>query len=273
MNIPVLDRPPVIDGIVGLEERANAAATSMTLLGSLDIPRNTVTVYTFVVRDSIYVGFDCADSDPGGIVTRITAENGPVFVDDAVEFYFAGNIEPTKSNYFHFAVNASGVKYSNDMEYDRPVGGWTASCKRNDKGWQAEILIPLRSVRTSTDLPYWRANFARVRPARKGEPEEKSAWSNPGTTMHNFRRFGYLKLNVAQPGDLQQLLEQLKRLESSGPDAPEMLLPESLPQAAPSKQDAGSTVAGFGGVEIPVEQDSKAPVPGFGEREPAPRGQ
>ena len=45
----------------------------------------------------------------------------------------------------------------------------------------------------------WRANVARVRSPREGGRPERTAWVDPGVSLHNYRRFGFIR--VLEPTD------------------------------------------------------------------------
>lgn len=195
LDLPRTPALPTIDGRVTPQEMANAAVTSMTLFGSLDRPKNATEVAAALTPGGLYVGFRCKDAAPAGLIGKCTKENGAVFLDDSVEFFLAAAQDATKTNYFHFSLNCLGTAYSNSMDSDRPVPDWKHAVQKTADGWEAEMLIPLPSIRAATGLPHWRANMSRYRPARGAEPEEKSVWVDPGTTMHNYRRFGYLKMS------------------------------------------------------------------------------
>jgi hypothetical protein len=142
----------------------------------------------------------------------VTVENGPVMKDDSVELVICPAIVGERNNYFHFAMNAAGVKYSWDTQFDRPVQGWMGKASVTPGGWEAEFLIPYTSIRGRTDLSHWRGNFMRTRPARPGEPEEVSVWFDPGMTIHNYRKFGFLRFEQPKEEDIEALLQQLMEL-------------------------------------------------------------
>jgi hypothetical protein len=201
VDLPFLDRQFSIDGKVTPDEINGAAVIDLTAMGELAKPRYLTKVYSIVTPNALYLGFVCDDPTPKDLVAKEKKTNGPVFADDSIEFFFTPNMEGNKYNYFHFAVNAAGVTYSASMEDDTPALNWECAVKPTDKGWGGEMLIPLSTVRASPHMSYWRANIARNRVARDTEPAEKSVWVDPGTTMHNFRKFGYLKLpRSLQPG-------------------------------------------------------------------------
>jgi hypothetical protein len=201
VDLPLLQRQFRVDGKVTPDEVNGAAVIDLTAMGDLAKPKNPTKVYAIVTPAALYMGFVCDDAAPKSLVAKETRTNGPVFVDDSIELFFTPNTEGNKYNYYHFAVNAAGVTYSANMEDDTPVLNWECAVRPTEKGWEAEMLIPLSTVSATTYMSYWRANVARNRVARETEAAEKSVWVDPGTTMHNFRKFGYLKLpRSEQPG-------------------------------------------------------------------------
>jgi hypothetical protein len=188
------DRMPRIEGRISDEEKAGAPPLTMTVMGSFDKPKYQTAVYMAFLKDGFYAGFVVSEPEPETIVTRVKNENGPVFTDDSIQLMLCPDKEATRSNYFHFAVNAAGVRYSMDMDRDMPVKAWESAVQKVSEGWEAEIFVPYTAIRSKTQQGFWRGNVARVRAARDGAPEETSVWVNPGTTLHNFRRFGFMRI-------------------------------------------------------------------------------
>jgi hypothetical protein len=196
LTVPYFAKAPTLDGRVSPEEQAGAAKITITLVGGLDKPRYPTTAYFFVNNDGMYVGFTCEEPDVKGIVTNAQKENGAVFEDDSVQLFLSPDREATKTNYYHFAVNSAGIKYSNNMQDDEPLQGWQAVAGRATKSWDAEIFIPFQTIKGQTDVPYWRMNVARQRAERGREMAETSAWINPGASLHNYKRFGFLQFKL-----------------------------------------------------------------------------
>lgn len=192
VTVPMHDTPPIIDGKISPEERKAAAAMDMTKIGALEKPRYPTQVYTMATVDGIYFAFDVTEPDMDTLVTSTTQNNGAVFQDDSVQVLLTPTLDTSPDNYFHFAVNPEGIYYSNDLSTGEFVTDWKTAVTKTGVGWQAEFFIPLTAIRAPYELPHWRANFARVRPARAGQPEEISAWVNSGISLHNYKRFGYL---------------------------------------------------------------------------------
>ena len=97
----------------------------------------------------IYVGFKCWDNHPDSIVQRLTRrdEIDGDFVAVQFDSYF------DKRTAFSFMANVAGIKndfiISNDGETEDntwdPI--WLVKTSRDDKGWYAEMKIPLTQLR------------------------------------------------------------------------------------------------------------------------------
>lgn len=211
-EIPMTDRDLKIDGLVTPRERSACSVTTFTVLGALKRPQYETTVYACATREGVYFGFVCFDPHPQSLVTSVTVENGPVMKDDSVEFVLCPALVGERDNYFHFAMNAAGVRYSWDASFDRPVQGWLGKAAVTPAGWEAEFFIPYSVIRGRRDLSHWRANFMRMRPARGKEKEEISTWVDPGMTIHNYKKFGFLRFVEPKEESIEELLRQLMEL-------------------------------------------------------------
>jgi hypothetical protein len=194
VTAPHFAKNPTIDGHVSPDEQNGAARLNLTVVGALEKPKYATTAYLFVNDGGVYVGFVCSEPAIASLVQKATKDNGPVFEDDSVQLFLAPDREGTNNNYYHFVVNSGGVRYSNRMQDDTPVDGWTAGASKGTNTWEAEIFVPYSSMNVLPELPYWRMNIARERPARSAtEKAETTAWINPGASLHNYKRFGFLQ--------------------------------------------------------------------------------
>ncbi len=194
LNVPLVEKKPTIDGNVTAAEQQAAASLDMTRIGGLDRPRFDTKVYVAATLEGLYVGFVANEPVMDSLVTSTTQANGAVFNDDSVQVLLSPSLDTAADAYYHFAINPEGIRYSNHLITGEVVGTWEAEVKKGANSWQAEFFIPLTSIEAPYELPYWRANFARVRPARPNAAEETSAWVNPGISLHNYKRFGYLTM-------------------------------------------------------------------------------
>lgn len=141
----------------------------------------------------IYVGFKAWDTSPDSIVQRLTRRDeidGDIL---AVQFdsYF------DKRTAFSFMVNAAGIKndfmISNDGETEDntwdPI--WLVKTSRDDKGWYAEMRIPLTQLRfEGNGEQTWGLQLGRLL-FRK---QEVSLWSPASKKISGFvSQYGELK--------------------------------------------------------------------------------
>jgi hypothetical protein len=228
-DVPIVQNSMIIDGILSDVEKAECAETSMTLIGGYDKPENPTNIFLARAPDGFYIGFECVDKSPQLIVSKVKKTNGAVFTDDSVEVVFTPQREANRQNYYHLSVNAAGVPYSNYMATDRPVTGWRAASHISDKGWSAEILIPLASVNATPSDVQWRMNLARNRPSHGGDHAESSAWVDPGTTLHNYRKFGYLMIGKSRISKAREMMQENLPKSTTGtvsiPSASQVNLP------------------------------------------------
>jgi len=194
LTVPLLKQEPVIDGKVSAEEQGTAASSPLIKIGGLDRPKHPTTVYVSATLKGIYVGFIAEESELDSLVTSTTKDNGAVFNDDSLQVFLTPSLDTAADAYYHFAINPSGTRYSNHLITGEVVNDWKSAVSKSGNHWEAEFFIPLTAIDAPDELPIWRANFARMRPARRNEMEEMSAWINPGISFHNYKKFGYLTM-------------------------------------------------------------------------------
>lgn len=148
----------------------------------------------------VYVAFRCYDSDPKGVVRRLSRRDG--FDGDWVEI----NIDSFHDlrTAFSFTISASGVRgeefiTNNGASWDNtwnPI--WMAKTNVDDQGWTAEIKIPLSQLRFGKDPDQvWGIQSTR----RYFRKEERSVWQrNPLNSPGWVSEFGELHgLNELKP--------------------------------------------------------------------------
>lgn len=248
VEVPLLSEQPTIDGKISAAEKAACVAIPLQRTASIDPARHATTAYVGVTLRGLYVGFVAEDSDLSSLVGADTAKNGAVFQDDSVQVFVSPTLDVIADGYYHFAINAFGVTYSSNLMERSPVADWQAATSRASSttgtqtgggAWEAEIFIPLSAINAPDELPGWRANFARYRPARGSESAETSAWMDTGVSLFNYRKFGYLKMPRLVPAPAGTRI---------GDDQPAQTTTtaEGLrisPTAAPATEDAAATMA------------------------------
>jgi hypothetical protein len=205
VDVPQVSILPVVDGILEAQPLQKALDMDLVRVGSMDRPEDATTVSALVSREGIYLAFQCLDRDPSKIASRVVRENGPVFEDDSIQVFLSPGMETGASNYIHLALNSIGTKYSNDLANDRPVEGWTGMARTTGTGWEAEVFVPMKAFGGDLRVSrIWRGNVARVRTPRANGRVERSAWVDPGVSLHNYRRFGFIRvLDLSSSGNPQ----------------------------------------------------------------------
>ena len=138
-------------------------------------------------KDNLYIGVWCHDSNPDKIIANTLIRDADLEGDDRfiilIDSYFDHRTG------FVFATNPLGARfdaYQYGPEHDPNSnwnGVWDARAKVTSEGWQAEILIPFKTLRfRNTRKQIWGINFKRVI-QRKSEEDLWSGWHyNEGIT-------------------------------------------------------------------------------------------
>ncbi len=97
---------------------------------------------------------------------------------------------------FLFTVNPLGARYDATIRNESQINSewdeaWEAAAQVTSRGWEAELVIPLRILRFSTGLADWGVDFER----QIRRKNEQVAWSN-------YRR-DFRFIAVSQAGDLR----------------------------------------------------------------------
>lgn len=126
-------------------------------------------VLVFYDHDKLYIAFRCFDSEPAKIDRWLDARDQRPQVDSVGIF-----LDPfgDKRSGYLFTVHAGGHQYDGLLAEgsdpdDTWDGIWESASRIEDWGWVAEVAIPFKSVRFSTDQP-WGFNVRRDIP-RKNE--------------------------------------------------------------------------------------------------------
>ncbi|MBI3550051.1 MAG: carbohydrate binding family 9 domain-containing protein [Elusimicrobia bacterium] len=200
-----IKEPIVIDGALsepawGTAEPATDFIQTEPDLGRAPSERTEIRV--LYDAENLYIGIRAFDSAPSQINARELARDGDFANDDKVEILLDTNHD--LRNAYRFAVNPLGTQQDalvTDEGRDINVSWnarWTSEALIDEKGWTAEIAIPLMSLRFRDNPRIWGFNASR-RVRRKAEESLWTSWQ---------RSFGLER--VSQAGELSGL-EQLKR--------------------------------------------------------------
>ena len=178
-----VDEPPKLDGVldepawkraeiakdfIQKEPIQGAPATESTEVRVLSDGRN------------LYFGITCNDSDPAGILARELRRDNDFGNDDNLSIIMDTFHDHRGS--FLFRINPRGTQYDALItEEGRDVNvswdeKWDVETVINDKGWTAEIRLPLKSIRFSSsgESPAFGIDFERII-RRKNE---STFWNN-----------------------------------------------------------------------------------------------
>ncbi len=190
-----VDRPPVLHGDLSDPIwKTGAKAAGFVDLQNGSLVADQTTTYLLYDEKNIYIGFECLDSHPEGIVGRETVRdtkfqqnsNGNQNKEDNVEVDFDPFLTHQGNDISQFSVNAIGTRSAalaggrgGKAEWK---GDWDAAVKKTDTGWTCEMRIPWASFnypanKSKTSMGI---NFQRFQDRTK----LNSIWSN--TTTQGF---------------------------------------------------------------------------------------
>jgi Domain of unknown function (DUF5916) len=179
-TLPENDDPPVIDGRVNdtvwdsvkpyteftqQDPAEGAAATERT------------EVRLMIGRGNVYVGIICFDSDPSKIIVSQARRDASLADTDSVIMIF--DTFNDNQNAFVFGTNPLGIEYDGQVAREGVTSGtstpgvgggnsnatqrggisafnpnwdgnWTVKAQVTERGWEAELAIPLKTLRYST---------------------------------------------------------------------------------------------------------------------------
>ncbi len=147
-----LSAPPSIDGI--LDEAAWQEALVSGFFRTYhpnygeDLPQQTE-VWLGYDDDALYFAFRCRDTEPDQIKTTVTQRDG-MFGDDWVGLSL--DAQGNGQTAYEFFVNPSGVqgdilRSAGRGEDIAPDFVWESAARVTPDGWEAELRVPLRSIR------------------------------------------------------------------------------------------------------------------------------
>jgi hypothetical protein len=192
---PRLATPPKIDGTIGAQEWADAAALSpFVLLGGEGMPSLTTEVFIGYDDRALYLGARLFDPSPGEIRSATRERDGPVYLDDCFEVFL--DREGKGRHYLRLAVNTAGAMYDARGDDAKQNLSWVARVSKGRSGWNAEIAFnfgePDEAASPAAGA-VWGLTVARNAP-RIGE---RSAWTVHQTSFADPANFG--KITFAGP--------------------------------------------------------------------------
>ena len=196
-----IDTPPLIDGVLDDEAWLQAQVIAEFLQkepteGEVASERTRVRVVFDDAR--LYIGVEALDGDPSEIRATELRRDNPLESDDS--FSVLLDTFHDHRNAFLFRINPRGTRFDGLIRNEgRRISDdwdeqWVAAATITDQGWSAELSIPFKVLRfTSDDEQVWGLNFERVI-KRKNELVYWSGWDR-----------NYEFTNVSQAGHLSGL--------------------------------------------------------------------
>jgi hypothetical protein len=168
----MLDTPPVIDG--DLSDACWESVPPVTDFTYTDTgsPAAEKTIARLAYDGkSIYVAFDCKDSQPTTIRAQQKKRGGDLWSDDNVTIYLDMFSEYKDNSLCYFAVNPIGAQChqirSSETAKTEWAGDWEAATKMNPDGYSVEMRIPFSILKYDAANPKISLCFQRQCPRLK----------------------------------------------------------------------------------------------------------
>ena len=162
ITVPLRERGPVVDGVIGEDEWRDSVALSGFLLtkpmGCVAASGGEGIVHFACEGRTLYLAlrFAARNNDPGGgLAARASSRDGTVTEDDNIEFVLKTDADPDQI--YHIFVNPRDVVFDRlwpvgrkaDTDWNCP--GFNAKSVVKAKVWECEIAIPLSSIGNPQD--------------------------------------------------------------------------------------------------------------------------
>jgi len=139
-----------------------------------EVPTARTVVKILVDQDALVIGVRCDDPEPSGIVSFSKARDSDLSDEDNLSIVFDPFLDG-RSGYV-FATNPDGARFDGligdfiNRDWDAI---WEAETSRDERGWSAEIRIPVKSLSFKKDATSWGFNLERY----VARLQEVSRWS------------------------------------------------------------------------------------------------
>ena len=181
LNIQIITEPIVLDGI--LDEKDWKLAALVDQLKTIEpieggSPSGKTTFQVLASKTHLFVGIACYDSQPEAIVRHSKLRDSDLKNEDHVRFVIDPFLDGQSG--LIFSVNANGARYDalvsnrGESENDDWDAIWEAKTIIHERGWTAEIRIPIQSISYDKKLSSWGFNVER----RIQRNQETIRWAN-----------------------------------------------------------------------------------------------
>jgi len=123
-------------------------------------------VRVVLYQEALYVGVLASDSAPDRIVAKEMRRDGAIEADDSITLILDTYLD--HRNAFYFAFNPNGARkdalivdegQKHNLDWN---GVWDVKAVVTPAGWQAEVMIPLATLRFKRGQPLWGIDFRRM---------------------------------------------------------------------------------------------------------------
>lgn len=148
------------------------------------IPGQRTEVRLVYDADFLYVALDCRD-DPAVVRGNLMARDANLDPDDRVELWFDTFHDRRFGYWFQIGPGGSqGDALLSDAgrNFNKAWDGiWYGRARRTERGWQAELALPFKTLAFRPDGDSWGFNLRRLRK----EDQSESRWASP-TVAYRF---------------------------------------------------------------------------------------
>ena len=198
LNCQKFEKSPKIDGIIKEEEWKDASLVEQ--FGSPDGKKTVVEPTKFYWgydKKNLFIAASCAESKMDSLKAEAKAQDGAVYLDDCVGFFFCpdSNARTTYQIYF----NSNGIAFDQILKWqgeeyegeDREWNGeYEVMSKVNDKDWSIEMKIPFKLLDAKPKKgDFWLTNFRR----KQQRVNSASDWMVP--ISYDPRYYGILRFD------------------------------------------------------------------------------
>jgi len=153
--------PPLVDGWVNDSCWTGAAIINDFYQREPNTgqPVSEKTEFRFLIdRNNIYIGIKCFD-DPGGVIAKELARDVGLDNDDRVQVILDTYLDGRSGYWFQIGPRGcigDALVDANGKEFNKAWDGlWNGKARMNEEGWQAEIIIPFKTLGFKKNSDTW----------------------------------------------------------------------------------------------------------------------
>jgi hypothetical protein len=183
------ETPPVIDGLVNDKVWKEAALIDKLYQREPNTgdPVSEKTEFLFLFdHDNIYVGIRCYD-DPKGITAKELARDVSLGDDDRIQVMLDTYLDGRSAYWFQIGPRGSigdALVNENGKDFNKSWDGlWDGKAKITDKGWEAEMVIPFKTMGFKKGNSTWGLKLIRYIKRKS----EASYWPETSLDANKFQ--------------------------------------------------------------------------------------